>query len=194
MKQRQTNKMSGVKSIVCYLLGRLSLYWARDFTCINMFGSSGRGVIISCFPYFFVSLSPACHPLLCFSRYHVNHAVWLPILKGSALALSKIKKLCCKSNHSAPSNVIIEVTFLRHKFTPRAKIFSVLWTTVVRSELRGKVFHGQIFPHHTEKYRLALLFLRRISTASETDETLTRLTQSTHVYICHAISFMSYDV
>ena len=30
--------------------------------------------------------------------------------------------------------------------------------------------------------------------ASETDETLTRLTQSTHVYIYHAISFMSYDV
>ena len=32
-------------------------------------------------------------PLLCFSRYHVNHAVWLPIqiLIGSALALSKIK-------------------------------------------------------------------------------------------------------
>ena len=30
--------------------------------------------------------------------------------------------------------------------------------------------------------------------ANETDETLTRLTQSTHVYIYHAISFMSYDV
>ena len=41
---------------------------------------------------------------------------------------------------------------------------------------------------------LALSFLRRISTASETDETLTRLAQSTHVYMCHAISFMSYDV
>ena len=26
------------------------------------------------------------------------------------------------------------------------------------------------------------------------DETLTRLRQSTHVYMCHAISFMSYDV
>ena len=35
---------------------------------------------------------------------------------------------------------------------------------------------------------LALSFLRRISAASETDETLTRLTQSTHVYVCHAIS------
>ena len=30
--------------------------------------------------------------------------------------------------------------------------------------------------------------------ANETDETLTRLTRSTHVYIYHAISFMSYDV
>ena len=40
-------------------------------------------------------------------------------------------------------------------------------------------------------------FLRRISTASETDETLTRLTQSTHVprvHVSYAISFMSYHV
>ena len=37
-------------------------------------------------------------------------------------------------------------------------------------------------------------FLRRISTASETDEPVTRLAQSTLVYMCHAISFMSYDV
>ena len=29
---------------------------------------------------------------------------------------------------------------------------------------------------------------------SETDKTLTRLTQSIHVYMCHAISFMTYDV
>ena len=42
-------------------------------------------------PYFFVALSPDSRPLLCFSCYHVNHAVWLPILTGSALALSKIK-------------------------------------------------------------------------------------------------------
>ena len=42
---------------------------------------------------------------------------------GSALALSKIKKLCCKSNHSVLSSAIIEAAFLRHKFTPRGKIF-----------------------------------------------------------------------
>ena len=29
---------------------------------------------------------------------------------------------------------------------------------------------------------------------SETDETLTRLTPSTHVYMCHSISFMTYDL
>ena len=40
-------------------------------------------------PYLFVPLSPDSRPLLCFSRYHVNHAVWLPILIGRALALSK---------------------------------------------------------------------------------------------------------
>ena len=69
--------------------------------------------------------------------------------------------------------------------------------------------YGRIFPHHTEESEtdqnglwrhfiwLALLFLRRISTASETDETLTRLTQSTHVprvHVSYAISFMSYHV
>ena len=44
-------------------------------------------------PYVFVLLFPDSRPLLCFSRYHVNNAVWLPIqiLIGSALALSKIK-------------------------------------------------------------------------------------------------------
>ena len=90
---------------------------------------------------------------------------------------------------------------------PRSKIFSVLWTTVVRSEEDpGRSSMDGFFPttpKNTETDQnglwrhftsLALLFLRRISTASETDETLTRLTQSTHVYMCHAISFMSYDV
>ena len=41
---------------------------------------------------------------------------------------------------------------------------------------------------------LAASFLQRILTASETDETLTQLTPSTQVYMCHAISFMTYDV
>ena len=96
--------------------------------------------------------------------------------------------MCCKSNHFALSSLIIEVAFFQHNFTPRSKIF-----------------HGQIFPHHAEKYRdrdqydlwrhftwLALLFLRRIAT--ETEETLTRLTHLTCLYMCHAISFMSNDV
>ena len=56
------------------------------------------------------------------------------VLIGRALVLSEIsKKMRCKSNHSSLSRVIIEAAFLRHKFTPRGK--SVLWTTVVRSEL-----------------------------------------------------------
>ena len=42
--------------------------------------------------------------------------------------------------------------------------------------------------------RLAVLFLLRVSTASETDKTLTQLTESTQVYMCDAISFMTYDV
>ena len=37
-------------------------------------------------------------------------------------------------------------------------------------------------------------FVSRLPPFSERDETLTRLTQSTHVYMCYAISFVTYDV
>ena len=47
--------------------------------------------------------------------------------------------------------------------------------------------HFAFYPHRCRSYG-------EFPTASETDETLTRLAQSTHVYMCHAISFMSYDV
>ena len=158
-------------------------------------------------PVHFSPLSPDSRPLLCFSRYHANHAFWLPILIGrECFGLVQNKKLSCKSNHSALSSAITEAAVLRHKLTPGGKIFSVLWTTVVRSVLPGRSSMEGFFPtrpKNTETDQnglwrhlswLALSFLRRISTESETDETLTRLTQSTHVYMCHAISFMSYDV
>ena len=47
------------------------------------------------------------------------------IVIWSALALFKIKKLCCKSNHSTLSSMIIEAAFPWDKFTPHGKIFSV---------------------------------------------------------------------
>ena len=34
-----------------------------------------RGITISRLPYVFVPLFPDSRPLLCFSRYHINHAV-----------------------------------------------------------------------------------------------------------------------
>ena len=170
-------------------------------------GGQGQGVTISRLPYILSPLSPDSRPLLCFSRYHVNHTFWLPILIGrECFGLVQNKKLSCKSNHSALSSAITEAAVLRHKLTPGGKIFSVLWTTVVRSVLPGRSSMEGFFPtrpKNTETDQngpwrhlswLALSFLRRISTESETDETLTRLTQSTHVYMCHAISFMSYDV
>ena len=142
-------------------------------------------------------------PLSCKSR------CLTPYFNRECFGLVQSKKLCCKSNHFALSSAVIEAAFLQHKFTPRSKIFSVSWTTVVRSELPGRSSMDGFFPttlQNTETDQnglwrhftwLALLFLWRISTASETDETLTRMTQSislTHVYMCHAISFMSYDV
>ena len=175
-----------------------------------------RGVTISCFPYPvlpppvpfcpFVSQLP---PLIVFLPLSCKSRCLTPYFNRECFGLVQNKKLCCKSNHFALSSAVIEAAFLQHKFTPRSKIFSVLWTTVVRSELPGRSSMDGFFPttlQNTETDQnglwrhftwLALLFLRRISTASETDETLTRLTQSissTHVYMCHAISFMSYDV
>ena len=175
-----------------------------------------RGVTISCFPYPvlpppvpfcpFVSQLP---PLIVFLPLSCKSRCLTPYFNRECFDLVQNKKLCCKSNHFALSSAVIEAAFLQHKFTPRSKIFSVLWTTVVRSELPGRSSMDGFFPttpQNTETDQnglwrhftwLALLFLRRISTASETDETLTRLTQSissTHVYMCHAISFMSYDV
>ena len=174
----------------------------------------GTGVRISCFPYrfsrlryIFYPLSPDSCPLLCLSCYHVNHALWLPILIRSALALSKIKKCVVNQTTShSPARSLKWHNFLRHKFTPHSKIFSVLWTTVALSELLGRSFVDGFFPttaKNTETNQngiwrhltwLAFLFLQRILTSSKTDETLTRLTQLTHVYMCHAISFISYDV
>ena len=80
-------------------------------------------------PYVFVPLSPDSRPLLCFSCYHVNQVVGLPIqiLNRECFGFVQNKKLCCKSNHSTLSSAIIEgieEEFLRHKFTPGGKIFT----------------------------------------------------------------------
>ena len=113
---------------------------------------------------------------------------------GQLASLSKVKN--CHHWNGIPSTQVYTTQqnlqcFVKYSRTERA---------------HRKVFHGRIFPQHTEKCEtdqnglwrnfiwLALLFLPRISTDSETDEILTRLTQSTHVYMCHAISFTSYDV
>ena len=112
-------------------------------------------------------------------------------------------KSCCLTPYSNREcfGPLIEAAFLRHKFTLRSKILSVLWTIVVRSNLLRRSSMEGFFPTTPKTLRpiknglwrhfiwLALLSLRRISTASETDKTLTQLT---HVYMCHAISFMSH--
>ena len=81
-------------------------------------------------------------------------------LIGSALALSEIKKVCCKPNHSSLSSMIIEAAFLWHKFTPRGKIFSVLWTTVVRSELPREFLPWTDFspPHRKTPRPIKMVF------------------------------------
>ena len=168
---------------------------------------------VSRLPPFIVFLPLSCKSR-CLTSYSNREGVLWPSVRN--------KKLCYKSNHSALSSVIIEAAFLRHKFTPSGKIFSVLWTTVVRSALPGRSSMDGFFPttsKNTETDQnglwpasypdvslsmkmcaqrkagrwsltwrhltwLALSFLRRISTASETDETLTRLTLSPHTCTC----------
>ena len=139
--------------------------------CVSVGGGGGGGwpgsqspayrTPFSRLPYFFVPLSPDSRPL--FSRYHVNHAVWLPVLIGSALALSKTKKLFCKSNHFALYSAIIEAAFLRYKFTPRSKIFSVLWTTVVRASSQEGLPWTDFSPPHRDrsKWSLTTFYLTR---------------------------------
>ena len=176
-------------------------------------GGGDRGITISRFPYpvlpppvLFCPFVSRLPPFIVFLPLSCKSRCLTPYSNRECFGLVQNKKLCYKSNHSALSGTIIEAAFLQHKFTPRDKIFSVLWTTVVLSELPGRSSMDRFFPNTPKNtgtdqnglWRhltwLALSFLRRISTASKTDETLTRLTQSTHVYICHAISFKSYDV
>ena len=90
-------------------------------------------------------------PLLCFSRYHVNHAVWLPILIGSALALSKIKN--CVVNRTISHSPARSLK--RHSFDTSLH-HAAVQCFVDYSRTEGaprKVFHERIFTHHIEKYR-----------------------------------------
>ena len=149
----------------------------------------------------FLSLSHPTHAVYCVSPVSCKSRCLTPYSNRECFGLVQNKKWFCKSNHFVLSSAIIEVAFLRHNFTPHSKIFNVLWTRVVRFELPGRDPRKGSETDQNGLWRhfiwLALLFLRRISTASETDETVTRLTQSTHVprvHVSYAISFMSYDV
>ena len=87
--------------------------------------SSTSCTLFSHCPYFFVPFSADSHPLLCFSHYDVNDVILSPYCNRECFGLVQNKKLCCKSNHSTLSSMIIEAAFPWHKFTPRGKIFSV---------------------------------------------------------------------
>ena len=77
-----------------------------------------------------------------------------------------------------------------------------LWTTVVRSELPGRSSMDGFFPTTPKIMVFDDIWpdLRRRSCrefrqlARQTRHWHERLTQTTHVYMCHAISFMTYDV
>ena len=154
------------------------------------------GVIFCRFPYpilpppvLFRPLVTRLTPFIVFLLYHVNHAVWLPILTGSALALSKIKNgFVNRTTSYSPARSLKRHSFdttLHH--TAKSSMFCELES--YGSSSQEGLPYGRIFAHHTEESEtdqnglwrhfiwLALLFLRRISTASETDETVTRLTQ-----------------
>ena len=120
----------------------------------------------------------------------------LHIVKGSALALSKIKNCVVNQTTLHSTAWLLE----RH-----SSVFSIVNYSHMEQAPR-KIFHGWIFPHHTENTEadqsgfqwhltwLVLSFLHRILRASKRHETLTWVTRSTDVCMCHAMSLMSYDV
>ena len=128
----------------------------------------------------------------------------LHIVIGSALALSKIKN--CVVNQTtlhSPAWLLKRHSFdtsLHHM--KKSSVSSIVNYSHMEQAPR-KIFHGWIFPHHTENTEtdqsglwwhltwLVLSFLQRILTASKSHETVT---QSTDVCMCHAMSFKSYDV
>ena len=131
----------------------------------------------------------------------------LHIVIGSALASSKIKNCVVKQTtlHS-PAWLSKRHSFdtsLHH--VTKSSVFSIVNYSHMEQAPR-KIFHGWIFPHHTENTEtdqsglwwhltwLVLSFLQRILRASKRHETLTWVTRSTDLCMCHAMSFMSYDV
>ena len=84
-----------------------------------------RGVTISRLPYVFFSFVSRLPPFILFLPLSFKSRCLTPYSDSNreCFGLVQNKKLCCKSNHSALSSAIIEAAFLRHKFTPRCKIF-----------------------------------------------------------------------
>ena len=128
----------------------------------------------------------------------------LHIVIGSALALSKIKN--CVVNQTtlhSPAWLLKRHSFdtsLHH--VTKSSVFSVVNYSHMEQSPR-KIFHGWIFPHHTENTEtdqsglwwhltwLVLSFLQRILRASKRHETLTWVTRSTDVYMsCYVINVL----
>ena len=125
----------------------------------------GGGVTISCFPYPVLPPPasrlppPASRPLLCFSRYHVNHAVWLPILIGSALALSKIKNCVVNQTTShSPARSLKRHSFntsLHH--AAKSSVFCELQSTGASSQ-EGLPWTDFSPPHRKIQRQIKMVF------------------------------------
>ena len=74
--------------------------------------------------------------------------------------------------------------------------FTRIVATVFREEGKGeRVVTTSRFPYPVlPPPRPFCPFLSWLLPFNETEETLTQLTQSTHLHMCHSISFMTYDV
>ena len=128
-------------------------------------GGGGRGVTIFRFrypvlppPVRFCPFVPRLPPFIVFLLLSCKSRCLTPYSHRECFGLVQNENWCCKSNHFALSSAIIEAAFLRHNFTPRSKIFSVLSCT---GRAPRKVFHGRIFPHHTEESETDQNGLRR---------------------------------
>ena len=142
-----------MQSSTCWQNELKWIYFLNFHIWVGGGGGRGRGVAIYRFPLpvlpppvLFCPFVSRLPPFIVFLPLSCKSSCLTPYSNRECFGLVKNKKLCCKSNHFALSSAIIEAAFLRHNFTPRSKIFSVLWTRVVRSELPGRSSMEGFFP------------------------------------------------
>ena len=165
-----------MQSSTCWQNELKWIYFLNFHIWVGGGGGRGRGVAINRFPFpvlpppvLFCPFVSRLPPFIVFLPLSCKSSCLTPYSNRECFGLVKNKKLCCKSNHFALSSAIIEAAFLRLKLTPRSKILNVLWTTVLRSELLGRIFPTTSKNTETDrsKWSLTTFYLTRFVVLTE---------------------------